>query len=78
MPQVIGDLTMDPENALCGKKKDAALELKRQGNQCFLNGDYANALVYYSKVSNFILLDDYLELLPCCNGKNFPVCEKGA
>ncbi|KAL4012005.1 hypothetical protein IC575_029074 [Cucumis melo] len=47
--QVIGDLTMDPENALCGKKKDAALELKRQGNQCFLNGDYANALVYYSK-----------------------------
>ncbi|XP_023520329.1 SET and MYND domain-containing protein 4 isoform X1 [Cucurbita pepo subsp. pepo] len=47
--QVIGDLAMDPENALCGKKKDAALELKRQGNQCFLKGDYAPALVYYSQ-----------------------------
>lgn len=40
---------MDPENALCGKKKDAALELKRQGNQCFLKGDYASALVNYSQ-----------------------------
>lgn len=51
--QVIGDLAMDPENALCGKKKDAALELKRQGNQCFLKGDYASALVNYSQVSKF-------------------------
>ncbi|XP_038895096.1 SET and MYND domain-containing protein 4 isoform X3 [Benincasa hispida] len=47
--QVIRDVAVDPENALCGKKMDAALELKRQGNQCFLKGDYANALVYYSQ-----------------------------
>lgn len=46
---VIGDLAMDPENGFCGKKKDSALELKRQGNQCFMKGDYANALVYYSQ-----------------------------
>lgn len=47
---------MDPEKALCGKKKDAALELKRQGNQCFLKGDYANALVHYSRVPKLHLI----------------------
>lgn len=52
--QMVRDLT-DPERSLCGKNKDASLELKRKGNQCFLNKDYAMALTCYSEVSQLIL-----------------------
>lgn len=54
---MVRDLT-DPERALCGKNKDAALELKQKGNRCFLNEDYASALTCYSEVSTY--LDDVL------------------
>ncbi|KAJ7959490.1 SET and MYND domain-containing protein 4 [Quillaja saponaria] len=46
--QIVRDLA-DPESGLCGKSKDAALEAKRTGNQCFLRGDYAKALACYSQ-----------------------------
>ncbi|MED6193508.1 hypothetical protein PIB30_020121 [Stylosanthes scabra] len=39
----------DPKHALCGKSKDAALESKQLGNQCFSKGDYANALDCYTQ-----------------------------
>ena len=47
--QLVRDLT-DPQVALCGKNKEAALEAKAKGNQCFTNGDYSNALLFYSQV----------------------------
>ncbi|XP_073123784.1 uncharacterized protein [Henckelia pumila] len=46
--QLVGDLT-DPEMALCGKNKEAALEAKANGNACFSNGDFSNALRFYSQ-----------------------------
>uniref|UniRef100_A0A5B7BBN2 Putative SET and MYND domain-containing protein 4 isoform X1 n=1 Tax=Davidia involucrata TaxID=16924 RepID=A0A5B7BBN2_DAVIN len=46
--QIVRDLT-DPETALCRKNKDAALESKRKGNECFSNGDYPKALNLYSQ-----------------------------
>lgn len=46
---MVRDLT-DPEVALCGKNKEAALESKKKGNRCFLSGDYANALDFYTQV----------------------------
>ncbi|XP_047944931.1 SET and MYND domain-containing protein 4 isoform X1 [Salvia hispanica] len=46
--QLVRDLT-DPQVALCGKNKEAALEAKAKGNQCFTNGDYSNALLFYSQ-----------------------------
>ncbi|KAG6418529.1 hypothetical protein SASPL_120733 [Salvia splendens] len=46
--QLVRDLT-DPRVALCGKIKEAALEAKAKGNQCFTNGDYSNALHFYSQ-----------------------------
>ncbi|KAL8149350.1 uncharacterized protein LOC141708702 isoform X2 [Apium graveolens] len=46
--QIVGDL-MYSDRALCGKNKEAALESKRNGNDCFAKADYANALRFYSK-----------------------------
>ncbi|KAK1399708.1 SET domain-containing protein [Heracleum sosnowskyi] len=46
--QIVGDL-VDRDRALCGKNKDAALESKHNGNDCFAKADYANALRFYSK-----------------------------
>lgn len=46
--QLVRDLT-DPEVALCGKNKEAALEAKAKGNECFSKGDYSNALHFYSQ-----------------------------
>lgn len=46
---MVRDLT-DPEVALCGKNKEAALESKKKGNRCFLSGDYVNALDFYTQV----------------------------
>ncbi|GFY84429.1 tetratricopeptide repeat (TPR)-like superfamily protein [Actinidia rufa] len=46
--QIVGDLT-DPETALCGKNKEAAMEFKRKGNESFSKGDYSNALNLYSQ-----------------------------
>ncbi|XP_057743124.1 uncharacterized protein LOC130961323 [Arachis stenosperma] len=40
---------VDPKHALCGKSKDAALESKQLGNQCFSKGNYANALDFYTQ-----------------------------
>ncbi|XP_057778491.1 uncharacterized protein LOC130997245 isoform X2 [Salvia miltiorrhiza] len=46
--QLVKDLT-DPKVSLCGKNKEAALVAKAKGNQCFSNGDYSNALHFYSQ-----------------------------
>ncbi|GFP89400.1 histone-lysine n-methyltransferase smyd3 [Phtheirospermum japonicum] len=46
--QTVRDLT-DPEMALCGKNKEAALEAKAKGNECFSKGDYSRALHFYSQ-----------------------------
>ncbi|KAK4433451.1 Stress-induced-phosphoprotein 1 [Sesamum alatum] len=46
--QMVRDLT-DPEMALCGKSKEAAMEAKAKGNECFAKGDYSNALRFYSQ-----------------------------
>ncbi|XP_041008260.1 uncharacterized protein LOC121252549 isoform X11 [Juglans microcarpa x Juglans regia] len=54
--QMVRDLT-DPERALCGKNKDAALELKQKGNQCFLNEDYGSALTCYSEALRLAPVD---------------------
>ncbi|KAF8397072.1 hypothetical protein HHK36_018710 [Tetracentron sinense] len=45
---VVRDLT-DPKTALFGKHKDAALDSKHKGNECFSIGDYAKALSFYSQ-----------------------------
>lgn len=53
----------DPEVALCGKNKEAALEAKAKGNECFSKGDYSNALHFYSQVqmeSTYLLTGFYL------------------
>lgn len=49
IPQMIKDLT-DPSVALCCKDRNAALENKLKGNECFSKGEYSNALLFYSKV----------------------------
>ncbi|XP_074583214.1 uncharacterized protein LOC141839380 [Curcuma longa] len=46
--QVIRELT-DPELALCRKNKEAALDSKQKGNECFTKGQYAKALSFYSQ-----------------------------
>ncbi|KAI9157468.1 hypothetical protein LWI28_023036 [Acer negundo] len=46
--RIVRDLA-DPKSGLCGKDKEAALELKRKGNQCYSSGDYTPALSFYTK-----------------------------
>ncbi|CAI0440720.1 unnamed protein product [Linum tenue] len=46
--QMVRDLAA-PEDSLCAKNKAAAMELKKKGNQCYSNGDYAAALHCYSQ-----------------------------
>uniref|UniRef100_F6HCF0 Uncharacterized protein n=1 Tax=Vitis vinifera TaxID=29760 RepID=F6HCF0_VITVI len=45
---IVGDLAHS-ETALCRKNRDAALESKRKGNECFSSGDYMKALSLYSQ-----------------------------
>ncbi|XP_034703875.1 SET and MYND domain-containing protein 4 isoform X2 [Vitis riparia] len=45
---IVGDLAHS-ETALCCKNRDAALESKRKGNECFSSGDYMKALSLYSQ-----------------------------
>ncbi|KAK6156036.1 hypothetical protein DH2020_010284 [Rehmannia glutinosa] len=56
--QMVRDLT-DPEMALCGKNKEAALEAKAKGNECFSKGDYSSALHFYSQVEKGTILVSY-------------------
>ncbi|KAL7107461.1 hypothetical protein ACP275_06G056100 [Erythranthe tilingii] len=46
--QMVRELT-DPEKALCGKNKEAAMEAKAKGNECFSKGEYSTALHFYSQ-----------------------------
>ncbi|GAB4827733.1 hypothetical protein Ancab_034619 [Ancistrocladus abbreviatus] len=46
--QMIGDLT-NTELGLCSKNREAALELKKKGNDCFSTGGYSNAANFYSQ-----------------------------
>ncbi|ERN04677.1 hypothetical protein AMTR_s00076p00135550 [Amborella trichopoda] len=39
----------DPETGLCRKNREDALVLKQKGNHCFSNGDYHEALRFYTK-----------------------------
>lgn len=41
----------DPAKALCGKNKDAALQLKHQGNRGLFTGDFPGALASYTQVT---------------------------
>ncbi|KAK6135587.1 hypothetical protein DH2020_030695 [Rehmannia glutinosa] len=54
--QMVRDLT-DPEMALCGKNKEAALETKAKGNECFSKGDYSSALHFYSQALRIAPMD---------------------
>ncbi|KAK6135538.1 hypothetical protein DH2020_030709 [Rehmannia glutinosa] len=54
--QMVRDLT-DPEMALCGKNKEAALEAKAKGNECFSKGDYSSALHFYSQALRIAPMD---------------------
>ncbi|WCJ34891.1 Tetratricopeptide repeat (TPR)-like superfamily protein [Euphorbia peplus] len=55
--QMIKDLT-DPEAALCGKNKNAAMELKQKANKCYSSGDYDTALACYSQALRVAPIDD--------------------
>ncbi|KAL6980952.1 hypothetical protein U1Q18_022588 [Sarracenia purpurea var. burkii] len=46
--RVVGELT-EPETALCRKNKEAAMEWKSKGNECFSKGEYSKALSLYSQ-----------------------------
>ncbi|KAL3341809.1 hypothetical protein AABB24_026035 [Solanum stoloniferum] len=54
--QMIKDLT-DPSVALCCKDRNAALEAKLKGNECFSKGEYSNALLFYSKALRLAPVD---------------------
>lgn len=40
----------DPELGLCRKSKEAALGFKGEGNECFSNGDFSEAVSLYTQV----------------------------
>ncbi|XP_057949385.1 uncharacterized protein LOC131144640 isoform X3 [Malania oleifera] len=46
--RIVNDL-VDPNKPFWSKNKEAALDSKQKGNQCFFRGDYANALNCYSQ-----------------------------
>uniref|UniRef100_A0A1D1ZB25 SET and MYND domain-containing protein 3 n=1 Tax=Anthurium amnicola TaxID=1678845 RepID=A0A1D1ZB25_9ARAE len=50
--RVVRELT-DTEMGLCKKSREAALELKKKGNDCFVGGDFAKALSFYSQALRF-------------------------
>ncbi|MQL84189.1 hypothetical protein Taro_016678, partial [Colocasia esculenta] len=50
--EVVRELT-DPEMGLCNKSRGAALDLKKKGNDCFVGGDFAKALSFYSQALRF-------------------------
>uniref|UniRef100_A0A2P2LMD0 SET and MYND domain-containing protein 4 isoform X2 n=1 Tax=Rhizophora mucronata TaxID=61149 RepID=A0A2P2LMD0_RHIMU len=54
--QTLRDL-VDPETALCGKNKDAALASKQKGNQCYSTGDYHTALACYTQALRVAPID---------------------
>ncbi|XP_051138521.1 uncharacterized protein LOC127256513 isoform X2 [Andrographis paniculata] len=54
--QMVSDLT-DPELALCGKNKEAAMEAKAKGNECFFKGDYSSASSFYSQALRVAPMD---------------------
>ncbi|XVE90927.1 hypothetical protein DITRI_Ditri20bG0115000 [Diplodiscus trichospermus] len=57
--QLISELAGDPKNqtGLCGKNKDAALDLKHKGNQCYSTGDHSQALRCYSQALRLAPID---------------------
>ncbi|WRX11969.1 hypothetical protein QQP08_004456 [Theobroma cacao] len=60
--QVIGDLADPGPNpkrkaGLCCKNKEAALDLKQKGNQCYSTGDYSQALRCYSQALRVAPID---------------------
>ncbi|XP_078442210.1 tetratricopeptide repeat (TPR)-like superfamily protein isoform X2 [Wolffia australiana] len=46
--QVVRELT-DSNLGLCKKSRDVALDFKQSGNNCYVHGDYAKALGFYSR-----------------------------
>ncbi|CAK7343412.1 unnamed protein product [Dovyalis caffra] len=54
--RMIDDLA-DPNNGLCGKNKDGALELKQKGNRSYLTADYNSALASYSQALRLAPMD---------------------
>ncbi|KAJ0045828.1 hypothetical protein Pint_05245 [Pistacia integerrima] len=54
--QTVRDLA-DPESRLCGKNLEGAFELKQKGNQCYLSGDFANALSSYTQALRIAPID---------------------
>ncbi|KAE8706464.1 hypothetical protein F3Y22_tig00110393pilonHSYRG00236 [Hibiscus syriacus] len=57
--QLISDLAAQPsaQAGLCAKNKDAALELKQKGNQCYSSGDHSQALSCYSQALRLAPID---------------------
>ncbi|XVF41271.1 hypothetical protein PTKIN_Ptkin01aG0267200 [Pterospermum kingtungense] len=55
--ELIAELAADPktQTGLCGKKKDAALELKHKGNLCYSTGDHSQALRCYSQKMGLLM-----------------------
>ncbi|KAG0457405.1 hypothetical protein HPP92_022562 [Vanilla planifolia] len=49
---VIGEV-MGCEVALCRKSSESALDWKKKGNACFIEGDYTKALNFYSKALQY-------------------------
>ncbi|EPS58929.1 hypothetical protein M569_15882, partial [Genlisea aurea] len=47
--QLVSDLTNLDTAALCRKNKEAAMETKAKGNECFDRGEYSGALRFYSQ-----------------------------
>ncbi|XP_017984570.1 PREDICTED: SET and MYND domain-containing protein 4 isoform X1 [Theobroma cacao] len=54
--QLIGELAKR-ETGLCGKNREAALDLKQKGNQCYSTRDYSQALRCYSQALRVAPID---------------------